>query len=135
MAKAASGLEQHVSLVGEMQAASEGIVLRTEVDNLVGEMVDIDGDIGDAGGTQLVYLPFEQGLAPNRQKGFGNTVGDGFEASAESGSEYHGFHRKMAVNVYYCYQKTYFYCLLVDFLCIKFACVIKKAYLCSVKSI
>lgn len=127
MAKAASGLEQHVPLVGEMQAASEGIVLRTEVDNLVGEMVDIDGDIGDAGGTQFVYLPFEQGLAPNRQKGFGNAVGDGFEACAESGSEYHGFHRKMAVNVYYCYQKTYFYCLLVDFLCIKFAYVLKKA--------
>ena len=58
-AQAATGLKEHVALVADLDVAPEIIVLAQIIDDLVGEVVDIHHDIGDACRLEALDLPLE----------------------------------------------------------------------------
>ena len=62
------------------------------VDDLFGEMVDIDDDMVYAEGLDFLYHATEHGLTAYFGKRFGVEVSEGFEPCAESGSKNHCFH-------------------------------------------
>ena len=70
-AQAATGLQEHVALVADLDVAPEIIVLAQIIDDLVGEVVDIHHDIGDAGRLEALDLPLQKGFACEWHKCFG----------------------------------------------------------------
>jgi len=89
--EAATGVEQDF-FAGDFEAHAEIVVGFQVVGNHVRKVMDIDDDFGDAEGAQAGEGDFEQGATGNLDKGFGSSVGEGAEASAQAGGEDHRFH-------------------------------------------
>ena len=89
--EAAAGVEQDF-LAGDFEAHAEVFVGHQVVEDLVGKMVDVDDDFGDAKGAQADEGNFEQSATGDFDEGFRARVGKGAEAGAEAGGEDHGFH-------------------------------------------
>ncbi len=67
------------------------------VDDLVGEVVDVDDDFSDAESAEAREGDFEKGAAGEFDESLGASAGERAEASAEAGGEDHGFHRGVHV--------------------------------------
>src|SRR6267154_511308 len=89
--QAAAGVEEDF-FAGDFNAHAEIFVRFEIVDDLVGEVVDVDDDFGDAEGTETRESDFEEGTASDFDEGFGASVRERAEARAEAGGEDHGFH-------------------------------------------
>ena len=89
--QAAAGVQQNV-FAGDFDAHVEVFVGFQIVDDLVGEVVDVDDGFGDAEGAQAGESDFEKGVAGEFDERFGAIVGERAEARAEAGGEDHGFH-------------------------------------------
>jgi hypothetical protein len=82
--EAAAGVEEEVVFAGDFDAEVE-IVFGVEViDDLGGQVVDIDDDFGDAEGAEAGEGDFEEGTAVDFDQGFGARVGEGAKAGAEA---------------------------------------------------
>ena len=79
-----TGLKQCLRLVAELH---EGciVLLGDIVDNLLGEMVDVDDKAIVALSLQLTDVPLQQGLATHGHQCLGHRVGKRFEPGSESG--------------------------------------------------
>jgi hypothetical protein len=74
--EAASGVEEDF-FMGYFDAHAEVFVGFQVVNDLVGEVVDIDDDFGDAEGAEAGQGDFEEGAAGEFDEGFGTSVGQG----------------------------------------------------------
>ena len=83
--QAAAGVEQEVVFAGDFDAQVEIIFGAQVVDDLAGQVVDVDDDFGDAEGAEAGKGDFEEGAAVDFDEGFGARVGEGAEAGAEAG--------------------------------------------------
>lgn len=85
MAHSPAGLAEKVPLVGDVDRQA-GNRVRVEIfDDLVREMMDIDGDVADSGRLEFSDDVPEQGPASHIHKGFRKGVGDGLEPCAQTG--------------------------------------------------
>jgi hypothetical protein len=84
-----TGAEHLVAFVGNDHARL--FALPGVLDDLVGQIVDVDDRLGDAGAAELVEHMVEQWLAGDAHQGFGHLVGEGAHAHAETGGKDHGF--------------------------------------------
>jgi len=89
--EAAAGVEEDV-FAGDFDAKPEIIFGVEIVEDLVGEMVDVEDEFGDALGAEAGDGDFEEGAAGEFDECFGAGVGERAEAGAEAGGEDHGFH-------------------------------------------
>jgi hypothetical protein len=83
--QAAAGVEEEVVFAGDFDAQVEIIFGAQVGDDLIGEVVDVDDDFGDAEGAEAGEGDFEEGAVVDFNEGFGAGVGEGFEAGAEAG--------------------------------------------------
>lgn len=74
--EAAASVEEDF-FAGDLDAQAEVVVEFEIVDDLVGEVVDVDDDFGDAEGTEAGESDFEEGAAGEFDQGFGTSVGEG----------------------------------------------------------
>ncbi len=89
--QAAAGVEEDF-FAGDFNAHAEIFVRFEIVDDLVGEVVDVDDDFGDAEGAETRESDFEESAAGEFDEGFGAIVRERAEARAEAGAKDHGFH-------------------------------------------
>jgi len=83
--EAAAGVEEEAVFAGDFDAQVE-IIFRAQVgEDLVGEVVDVDDEFGDAEGAEAGEGDFEEGPTVDFDEGFGAGVSEGFEAGAEAG--------------------------------------------------
>ena len=74
--EAAAGVEEDF-FAGDFDAQAEVFVGFQVVDDLVGEVVDVDDEFGDAESAEAGEGDFEEGAAGEFDKGFGAGVGEG----------------------------------------------------------
>ena len=89
--QAAAGVQQNV-FAGNFYAHAEVFFGFQIVDDLIGEVMDVDDDFGYAEGAQAGESDFEKCAAGEFDEGLGAIVGERTEARAEAGGEDHGFH-------------------------------------------
>ena len=94
---AASGVEQHVPFVTEVDGDAEVVAGTQEVDNLFSEVVDVDGDVVESRLFQAQYDPLQHRFSGYGDKRFGRMVCQRTQPGAQTGCENHGFH--LALNV------------------------------------
>ncbi len=58
----------------------------------VGEVVGVDDDVVDSGGTEAMKRDFEEGLTGNFDKGLGTVAGERLQPGAEAGGKNHRLH-------------------------------------------
>ena len=80
-------LEQHIGFVAETDVNVEGVIGFDKVDDLLGEVMNIDDDFCHSDGFQLLDEYLYKGFATNGHHCLGHSVGEGFETSAETGCE------------------------------------------------
>jgi len=91
--QAAAGVEEEIVFARDFDVEAEIFVGVEIVDDLVGEVVDVDDDAGDAEGFEACESDFEERATVDFGECFGAVVGERAEARAEAGGEDHGFHR------------------------------------------
>ena len=89
---ASAGVQQEGALVADVDVQPEVLVGVEEVDNLLPTVVDVDGDVPEAGILQFQDNPLEERDAGHGHQGFGHLVGEGAEACAQPCGKYQGFH-------------------------------------------
>ena len=89
---ASAGVQQEGALVADVDVQPEVPVGVEEVDDLLPTVVDVDGDVPEAGILQLQDDPLEEWDAGHGHQGFGHLVGEGAEACAQPCGKYQGFH-------------------------------------------
>ena len=91
MEDAASGVEEFTTFVADVDVETEVLLGSEEVDDLLTEVVDVDGDVGEPGITEAQDDAFEHGNTAHGHEGLGHGVGQGAQAGAETGGEDEGF--------------------------------------------
>ena len=89
---APAGVQQEGALVADVDVQPEVPVGVEEVDDLLPTVVDVDGDVPEAGILQFQDNPLEERDAGHGHQGFGHLVGEGAEACAQPCGKYQGFH-------------------------------------------
>ena len=89
---ASAGVQQEGALVADVDVQPEVPVGVEEVDDLLPTVVDVDGDVPEAGILQFQDNPLEERDAGHGHQGFGHLVGEGAEACAQPCGKYQGFH-------------------------------------------
>lgn len=97
VAYAATCLEEEVSFVGDVYAYAEVVVHEIGSEE-VGEVVNVDDDVGEAGLSETLDDVPDERFAVHFDKRFRPVVGERSETCAESGGEDHGFHGGVGID-------------------------------------
>jgi hypothetical protein len=89
--EAAAGVEEDF-FARDLDAHVEIIFGFEVVKELIGEMVDVEDEFGDALGAEAGDGDFEEGAAGEFDESFGARIGERAEAGSETGGQDHGFH-------------------------------------------
>lgn len=89
--ESAAGVEEKLRLVADGDVDVR-IVIVEKINDLRGEMVDIDDDVGDAGIEELVDDASDDRLTSHGSERLGVGVGPRLEATANAGGKNHTFH-------------------------------------------
>ncbi len=91
--QAAAGVEKLVVFAGEFDAEAEIVFGLEEGHDLIGEVVNVDDEFGDAERGEARNGDFQERASVDFDQSFGVMVGEGAEAGAEAGGEDHCLHR------------------------------------------
>ena len=85
-------IEEFVGLVADLYVKPEVVVLLQIVDDLIGEMMDIDDEMVEAGIPQLIDDALNKRHAAYWHHGFWHRVGKRLEAGTHARGKYHCLH-------------------------------------------
>ena len=94
LSQASARIKQLVSLVTDLNVESKVVILLQIVDNLIGEVMDIDNEMVEAGIPQLIDHALNKRHAAYRHHSFRHRVGKRLQAGSHARGKYHGLHHK-----------------------------------------